>query len=131
MCGPMNRKDSLCRNCVDGFGPSVTSVQYQCSNCTRVWYGIPLYLLLEFVPVTIFYSMIVMFRLHLTSAPMTCFIMYSQLVSYMLIFEREQTLLLASESNSLFNLAFSFMVFGTWTLSITLLLHSVSAKTLS
>ena len=47
MCGPMNRKGLLCKDCIDGFGPSVTSLGYQCSNCTDTWYGIPLYLAVE------------------------------------------------------------------------------------
>ena len=55
MCGPMNRKDRMCSECIDGFAPSVTSSGYECSNCTDNWYGIPLYLFLEIFPITIFY----------------------------------------------------------------------------
>ena len=55
MCGPMNRKGRICSECIDGFAPSVTSVGYICSNCTGAWYGVPLYLILEFVPITLFY----------------------------------------------------------------------------
>ena len=80
MCGPMNRKDLLCKDCIDGFGPSVTSLGYKCSNCTDVWYGIPLYLAVELVPITLFYLIILIFKVHLTSAPMVLFIFYSQLV---------------------------------------------------
>ena len=82
MCGPLKRKDLLCRECIEGFGPSLTSYHYECSNCTGVWYGVPLYLVLELVPVTIFYLIILTFQIKVTSAPMTCFIMYSQLVVY-------------------------------------------------
>lgn len=82
MCEPLNRKGKVCSECKDGFGPAVTSVGFmiQCSNCTDVWYGIPLYLFLEFVPVTIFYLVILIFEINITSAPMTCYILYSQLV---------------------------------------------------
>ena len=58
MCGPMNRKGVLCSQCIDGYGPSVTSRKFQCSPCSGVWYGVPLYLFLELVPVTIFYTII-------------------------------------------------------------------------
>ncbi len=34
MCGPLNRKGVICSECIDGFGPSVTSVGHTCSNCT-------------------------------------------------------------------------------------------------
>ena len=68
MCGPMNRKGLLCKECIDHFGPSLTSVGYHCSNCTDAWYGVPLYLFLEFVPITLFYLAILTFRICLTCA---------------------------------------------------------------
>ena len=77
MCGPLNRKGIVCSECIDGFGPSATSPKYKCSNCTNVWYGVLLYLLVELVPVSVFYLIILLF---LTSAPMTSFILYSNLV---------------------------------------------------
>ena len=48
MCGLMNRRGPL----HDGFGPALTSEIFTCSNCTNIWYGVPLYLLVEFLPVT-------------------------------------------------------------------------------
>ena len=60
MCGPLNRKGLLCKECIYGFGVSVTSFGYRCSNCTNVWYGIPLYLVVEFLPPTLFYLMILL-----------------------------------------------------------------------
>ena len=80
MCRPMNRKGRVCSECIDGFAPSVTSIGYECSNCTEAWYGVPLYLFLEFVPVTVFYLVILVFQISVTSAPMTCCLMYCQLM---------------------------------------------------
>lgn len=81
MCGPLNRQGLVCSECIDGFAPSVTSVGYQCANCSDVWYGVPLYLLLLFVPITMLYLFIVYFQISLTCAPMTGFILYCQLVA--------------------------------------------------
>ena len=78
MCGPMNRKGRVCSECIEGFGPSILSFGSICSNCTDVWYGIPLYLFLEFVPITVFYVVIVLFRISVTSAPMVAFVFFSQ-----------------------------------------------------
>ena len=86
MCGSMNRKGFLCKDCIDGFGPSVTSLWCKCSNCTDAWYGIPLYLAVELIPITLFYMIILIFKIHLTSAPMVLFIIYHQLIMYELIF---------------------------------------------
>lgn len=81
MCGSMNRRGCLCKDCIDGFGPSITSTGYKCVNCTGVWYRVPLYLLQEFIPITVFFLIILIFRIHLASAPTTCFIMYSHLLT--------------------------------------------------
>ena len=57
MCGPLNRRGPLCNECIDGFGLSATSVLFTCSNCTHfsLTYGIPLYILIEIIPITILY----------------------------------------------------------------------------
>ena len=81
MCGPLNRKGLVCSECADGFGPSVTSFGYRCVNCTDVWYGVPLFLILEFIPVTVLYLLILIFQISIISAPMPCFIMYAQLIA--------------------------------------------------
>ena len=82
LCGTMDRRDRVCSKCKDGFGPAVTSIgfQIQCSKCIGVWYGIPLYLFLELFPITIFYLILVIFQINITSAPMTSYIMYSQII---------------------------------------------------
>ena len=78
MCGPMNRKGLVCSDCMEGFGPSVTFYGFSCSNCTDAWYGVGIYLFLEFVPITIFYVIILVFRIGLTSSPFTAFVLFSQ-----------------------------------------------------
>ena len=88
MCGPLNRKGLLCSECADGFGISVTTYGYECTNCTGVWYAVPFFLFLEFVPVTVFYLVVLTFKISITSPPMPCFIMYAQIVLY--LYSREQ-----------------------------------------
>ena len=82
MCTPMNRSrnSTLCSECSEGFGPSIISLGLVCSDCTGVWYGVPLYLFLEFVPITIFYVIILLFSVSITSAPMVAFVFYSQIL---------------------------------------------------
>ena len=80
MCGQLNRKGLVCSECADGFGPSVTSFGYRCVNCTNAWYGVPLFLFLEFIPITVFYIVCLAFQIHITSAPIPFFIMYTQII---------------------------------------------------
>ena len=79
-CGRLNRKGLVCSECADGFGPSVASFGYKCANCTDAWDGVPLFLFLEFAPITAFYLICLIFQISVTTAPMPCFIMYAQLV---------------------------------------------------
>ena len=81
--------------CADGYGLAVFSIGQTCTNCTGVWYGVPLYLFIEFIPITIFYFIIMFSHINVTSAPMVAFVFYSQvavsafssLVSNKLIFD--------------------------------------------
>ena len=82
MCGPMNRKGRICSECIEGFALSVTSIGYICSNCTGVWYGVPLYLLLEFVPITLFYLLVLVCQISVTSSPLTYCVTYSQIAVF-------------------------------------------------
>ena len=79
MCGPLNRKGLLCRDCFDGFGPAVFTTDGTCENCERLsHYGVALNLLLELLPITAF--LVVVFQIRVTSAPLNGFILFSQVV---------------------------------------------------
>ena len=82
MCGPMNRRGRLCSECIEGFGASVISSNFDImySKCTGAWYGIPLYLFLEFVPITVFFTNHLLFRVNVTSAPVVAFVFSSQII---------------------------------------------------
>ena len=117
MCGPMNRKGFLCKDCIDGFGMSVTSLGYKCSNCTDVWYGIPLYLAVELIPITLFYLIILIFKVHLTSAPMTLYIFYNQLLMYMTLFLQNKPLkTIVAQNRGSPLLTSALFLFGIWSL---------------
>ena len=120
MCGPMNRKGFLCGDCIDGFGPSASSIGYRCSNCTDVWYGVPLYLLLELLPVTIFYFTILVFPIPITYAPLPCFILYSQLIMYEITIDQQPPInkLVITQLENNFLLKFLIALYSIWSLQI-------------
>ena len=88
MCDPLNRRGRICSQCKERYAPAINSFTYACVKCSDKWYNIILYLLVEFIPVTLFFFAILVFRVRLTSAPMTCFIMYSQLMVYVMHTEK-------------------------------------------
>ena len=117
MCGPLNRTGFLCKDCIDGFGVSYTSLDYQCCNCSNVWYGIPLYLMIEFLPATILFLIILISNIHVTSAPLTCFVMCVQLFTVDIASDRSHPLQLiipVIKYRRAFNIVLGF--FGIWNL---------------
>ena len=125
MCSRLNRKGRVCSECMDGYGHSVTSIGFQyfeCTNCSDAWYGIPLYLLLEFIPITIFYLIILILQVNITSGPMTCYILYSQLivVTYDSVYGADDSkvrdvLILAGKHSELW-FSFVMTVYDVWNL---------------
>ena len=115
MCGPMNRKGRVCSECIDGFSPSVTSMRYPCTNCTGAWYGIPLYLFLEFVPITLFYLAVLVFRISVISPPMTFCVMYSQILAYSFTLPSTSVVLRLSHVHTLF-VKIIITLHGIWNL---------------
>ena len=83
-CAPMNRRGFVCSECIEGYGLSVTSYQSTCTECKNNWEGVLWYLLVELLPLTAFYLLLLIFRVDIISAPMMCFIMYSMLVNFII-----------------------------------------------
>ena len=84
MCGPYNRKCLLCGRCIDGYGPAVYSLDMKCANCLKLstGYAISVYLLLEFIPITLFFIGIVIFRLNITAGPLLGYVIFCQVYVY-------------------------------------------------
>ena len=111
MCEPMNRKGLLCGECKDGYGLSATSPKLKCSKCTmNIWLALLSNLLLETIPVFIFYIVLLAFQISITSPPMPSFVLLSNLsliiVNYNL-FYRDETFYAANAITTFY---------GVWTL---------------
>ena len=80
MCGPYNRKGFLCEDCIDGYGPAVYSVDMKCANCSKLslGYAITLYCVLGFLPTTLLFICLVVFRLNITSGPLLGHMIFCQ-----------------------------------------------------
>ena len=81
MCGPYNRKGLLCGRCVDGYGPPVYSYDLKCADCSKLstGYAVTLYLLIDFIPVALFFICMVIFRLNITSGPLLGYVVFCQI----------------------------------------------------
>ena len=76
ICGHLKReiRAPLCGRCTNGTGPSIYSIGSQCVSCSKV--NILYYILLQYVPTTIMFLVIIMFRVSIVSAPMAHYVLY-------------------------------------------------------
>ena len=96
MCGPLKRKGYMCKDCVNGYGLAINVMRCsnRCYKCTAkaLEKQIILYIIVEFVLPLLFYLFILIFRVSFTSAPMTCFLLYSQMIMYTSYYLRDEHL---------------------------------------
>lgn len=80
MCGYYKREGFLCQECIIGYGLPVYSSQKQCVNCSTLSQPVRvvLFLLIEFVPITLFFACLVVFNINITSGPMFGYFLFCQ-----------------------------------------------------
>ena len=80
MCSQLHREGYLCNECQDNYGLSVANYFMACVECSlRDGVGWLLFFILQIVPVTVLFVVVITFRLSVTQPPMTGFVLYSQL----------------------------------------------------
>ena len=121
ICGPFNREGFFCGHCMEGFGPATYSFALHCSNCSAISTGsaITLYLLLKFVPITIFFVIVLVFNFNMISGPMLGYIIFCQAHDIAVIDNTFSYYLLLSYLSPPFQLLFriSLAVSGIWNLN--------------
>ena len=80
LCGALNREGTLCGHCKEGYGLSVYSQDLRCSSC-RQPNGWAWYLFTEFLLQTIFFLIVIIFRVSVTTAKLSAFVLYSQILA--------------------------------------------------
>ena len=80
MCGPYNREGYLCGKCIDGYGLPVYSHDLKCVNCSEFSTGVSIvmYIIIQFVPNTLFFVCAVAFHLNITSGPLLGYFIFCQ-----------------------------------------------------
>ena len=76
ICTQVNRTmgQSMCGRCANGTGPSVTSIGSQCAKCSEV--NVFYYLLLQYLPATIIFLLVMLVRINVISAPMAHYVLF-------------------------------------------------------
>jgi predicted outer membrane repeat protein len=82
-CSNANRQGTLCTECRNGYGIAINSDSYKCVNCPpeHQRYSWLLYILYEYVPLTLMLTFVVIFNISATSGPANGFIFFAQIIS--------------------------------------------------
>ena len=78
MCGKLNRDGRLCSKCKEGFSPLVYSYDLNCIRCTKSKYNWLKFTAAAFIPLTIFYFIVIVFRISATNPYLYGFITLNQ-----------------------------------------------------
>ena len=100
MCGEMNRTGRLCGRCENRTGPSVFSLDLKCVRCLDSSYGWAVYLAAEFIPITVFVLLVILFRIRLCADYMNALVFFCNIVSAGLLYFRPVIIFSSLPSNS-------------------------------
>ena len=84
VCGTQNRTGIVCGECIEGFGPAINSLTYECVNCSDhnvVRGNIVKYVFSVYVPLAILFTILILLDIRLTTGPANAFILYCQVVA--------------------------------------------------
>ena len=81
MCGRLNRTGRLCGRCKEGFSSPVYSYDLWCVECSHTHYNWLKYILAAFLPLTVFFIIILSFRVSVTSPQLNAFVLISQILA--------------------------------------------------
>ena len=87
MCSAFNRKGFLCSECQDGYGLAVYRYYgLMCVKCSHSGWGWLWYILLEIIPSTLFFLVMIIFRVNVNSGSLTAFVFLSNTIINTLYF---------------------------------------------
>lgn len=122
-CGRHNRKEQMCSHCRETYAPSVYSYDYYCTECSEYEYNWVKYLLIAYLPLTLFYVVTLCFKISITRSSLYAHVLLSQLMSTtqvasLLDIRRPHILTDASRSRSVQVAIFksAFTIYGIWNL---------------
>ena len=81
ICGHLHRKGQLCGECQDNYTLPVYSYNPGCVECKDFKHGWIKFISAAFLPLTVFYVVVIVFRISATSSALNCYVLVSQLTA--------------------------------------------------
>ena len=121
LCGRINRTGVLCGECKDKYGPALNSkfLVKECVSCPEkdVKYNWILYLLNEFLPTTIFFFIVALFNISVTTGPANGFVFFAQVITTIFGIDSDGTIPLTSITSAAPALQDLYLIpYGIWNL---------------
>jgi len=115
VCDKFNRQGTLCGQCQNNTFTLAYSFDLTCMECPHSWINWFKYITVAFVPLTIFYFIVVLFRINIVSSHLIGFVIYSQGVSMPVL---SRVLLMGSKNRPKYFLIVKVVnsLYGIWNL---------------
>ena len=111
ICTEINRKGTLCGECIDHHGPSIHTLKCIRCHADYMW---ALYLLSQYFPVTILFFLVLFLDIRITSAPANAFIFFAQVIPTVFTLDGGGAIHLTEASNKLVRV-YTFL-YNVWNL---------------
>lgn len=120
-CEPLKRTGRLCGNCQEGYGVPVYSHDNQCVPCETkdLARNIILYLLAELLPLTVFFAVVIIFNVSITSGPAKAFVFFSQMMTLptvIFVIQQQIKQLVSNDWAQSIMLSFYVLPYSIWNL---------------
>ena len=115
MCEPFNRAGQLCGQCQEGYGIPLYSYDLRCIKCSKTHNHWLLYIVVAFLPLTLFLLLVLCCRISATSAKLNAFVTVAQIIA---IPPNLRVILLGSDSEHKYLPPIQILatVYGIWNL---------------
>ena len=116
MCGRLNRTGRLCGQCKEGYSPLVYSYDMRCINCTNSKHNWLKFTTIAFLPLTVFYFLVILFKVNVTAPQLYGFVTFCQVITSPLSM-RATLLTIIGEDNSVSTaIRTGGTLYGVWNL---------------
>ena len=85
LCGMYNRTGTLCGSCVNGTYLHAYSYDMSCTECVGDWSNWIKYIVIAYVPMTLLYMIVLLFKVNIPSSHLQGYILFSQIISLSII----------------------------------------------
>ena len=114
MCSGLNRTGLLCSQCEEGLSLAVLSYSMECIECKNTARGIVFFLILTFVPATVFFLIVVVCSVDILSGPMNAALTIVQINLAQINQNPSDIIFKSSNPLSYYPVLFLVTVYGIW-----------------